>query len=171
MKRIHSNQKNNAIQVVAIKNPVRKIYQVSIAILLLLLLSAVVLSCSGKKKDVAESVTQPTVETSQTANEAIISAQNYEIVPNEKVCMVNDRFMGVSQIPIDVNGTTYYGCCENCVEKLQKNLDDVRFGSNPLNDTKVDKASAIIVQDKSSGSVFYFASIVDAQSFINKNKG
>ena len=84
--------------------------------------------------------------------------------------MVNDRFMGVSQIPIDVNGTTYYGCCENCVEKLQKNIDDVRLGNNPLNKTKVDKASAVIVQDKSNGSVFYFASKEDAQDFVSKNK-
>ncbi|APU69760.1 hypothetical protein C723_1753 [Christiangramia flava JLT2011] len=78
--------------------------------------------------------------------------------------------MGVTQIPIEANGTTYYGCCENCVEKLQKNLGDVRFGVNPLNDSKVDKASAIIVQDKNSGSVFYFISKEDAQTFINKNK-
>ncbi|HDZ05772.1 hypothetical protein LCGC14_0280950 [marine sediment metagenome] len=171
MKQIQSNKKNNAIQVIAIKSPVGKIYKLSISLLILLLLSVVLLSCSDKKKEVAESATQPTVETSQTANKVIASAQNYEIVPNEKVCMVNDRFMGVSQIPIEANGTTYYSCCENCVEKLQKNLDDVRFGSNPLNDTKVDKASAIIVQDKSSGSVFYFAFQEDAQSFINKNKG
>ena len=171
MKRIHSKQKNSTTQVVNIKNPMGKIYQLSISVLILLLLSVVLLSCSGKKKDVAESVSQPTVETSQTANAVITSAQNYEIVPNEKVCMVNDRFMGVSQIPIDVNGIIYYGCCENCVEKLQKNLDDVRFGSNPLNDTKVDKASAIIVQDKDSGSVFYFDSQENAQLFINKNKG
>lgn len=170
MKQIPSNQKNNKAQVVATINPMDKIYQLSISIVMLLLLSLLLLSCSNKKKDVAESVTQSTVETSQTANEPIASTQNYEIVPNEKVCMVNDRFMGVPQIAIEANGTTYYGCCENCIEKLQKNLDDVRFGSNPLFETKVDKASAIIVQDKSSGSVFYFASKEDAQVFIDKNK-
>ena len=171
MKQTQSYQKNNATQVVAIKNPINKIYQLSVSVLTLLLLSLLLLSCSGKKKQVAENTSQPNIEESLKVDETMASAQNYEIVPNEKVCMVNDRFMGVDQIPIDVNGIMYYGCCENCVEKLQKNLEDVRFGSNPLNDTKVDKASAIIVQDKSSGSVFYFASIVDAQSFINKNKG
>ena len=84
--------------------------------------------------------------------------------------MVNDRFMGVKQIPIDVDGTTYYGCCQGCVEKLQENIDDVRFGSNPLIDTKVDKASTIIVHDKSTGGVFYFETNKDAQAFINESK-
>lgn len=77
--------------------------------------------------------------------------------------------MGVKQIPIDVNGTSYFGCCQGCVEKIQKNIDDVRFGSNPLNNRKVDKASAIIVQDKNTGSVFYFDSKEDAKKFVRQN--
>ena len=168
MKQIHTNQKNNKAQVIAIINSMDKIYQLSISIVMLLFISVVLLSCSDKKKDVVENVTQPTIEASKLTNETTASAQNYEIVPNDKVCMVNDRFMGVPQIAIEANGTTYYGCCENCVEKLQKNLDDVRFGTNPLNETKVDKASAIIVQDKSNGSVYYFTSKEEANIFINK---
>jgi len=168
MKPIPLHQINSNVQVVTIRNPMGRL---SIGVLILLLSSILFLSCSNKKKKVAESVTQPTVETSLTVNEGVASSENYEIVPNDKVCMVNDRFMGVAQIPIEANGTTYYGCCENCVEKLQKNLDDVRFGSNPLSDKKVDKASAIIVQDKNSGSVFYFSSKEDAKTFINENKG
>ena len=170
MKQIPLNQTKSNAQVDTIKSPVGKIYHLSIFVLMFSLLSLLLLSCSGKKKEVIENATQSTVEKSQTAKETTASVQNYEIVPNEKVCMVNDRFMGVPQIPIEANGTTYYGCCENCVEKLQKNLDDVRFGNNPLNDTKVDKALAVIVQDKSSGNVYYFTSQKDAQTFISKNK-
>lgn len=170
MKQIPLNQKNSNAQVVANKDPMDKMYRLYISVVMLLLLSILLLSCADKKKEVAESTSQATIETSKTTDEAIASAQNYEIVPNEKVCMVNDRFMGVPQMAIEANGTTYYGCCESCVEKLQKNLDDVRFGSNPFNETKVDKASAVIVQDKNNGSVFYFASKEDAQAFINKNK-
>lgn len=163
MNYIQSNQKNNINQVVTAKKPVLKIYQLSISVLLLLLIS-----CSDKEKEVAQNSSQANVKESSMANDAMTSTQAYEVVPNEKVCMVNDRFMGVPQIAIDVNGNTYYGCCENCVEKLQKNLEGVRFGSNPLTDLKVDKFSAVIVQDKSSGSVFYFASKKEANTFIKQ---
>lgn len=169
MKQIQSNQKNNASQVVAITNPINKIYQLSASILMVLLISLLLLSCSDKNKKVTQSATQANVVEQSKTSELATSTQNYEIVPNKKVCMVNDRFMGVDQIPIEVSGIMYYGCCENCVEKLQKNLEDVRFGSNPLNNKKVDKASAIIVQDKSSGGVFYFDTKEDAKKFIQQN--
>ncbi len=165
---MHSNQNDSDTQAAIIKVPMRKIYQLSISAFVLLLLSVLILSCSNKKKGIDESTSLNAIKTSELTNEATASIQNYEIVPNEKVCMVNDRFMGVPQIAIDVNGVTYYGCCDNCVEKLQKNLDDVRFGTNPLNKIKVDKALAIIVQDKSKGSVYYFSSKEEANTFINK---
>ena len=114
MKPIPLHQINSNFQVVTIRNPMGRL---SIGVLILLLSSILFLSCSNKKKKVAESVTQPTVETSLTVNEGVASSENYEIVPNDKVCMVNDRFMGVAQIPIEANGTTYYGCCE-ITEKL-----------------------------------------------------
>ena len=68
------------------------------------------LSCSDKKKEVADSRSQANAEASIKINEGVASAQNHEIVPNKKICMVDDRFIGVFQIPIDVNGITYYGC-------------------------------------------------------------
>ncbi|MGZ0014678.1 hypothetical protein [Yeosuana sp. AK3] len=172
MKQRHLKQQNQKSIVLAVENPIGKILKLSISILVLLVASLIFISCSAEKKQKAETETLTVSKTKPIQmNSAVASQVTYEIVPNEKVCMVNDRFMGVKQIPIDVDGTTYFGCCEGCVEKLQKNIDDVRFGSNPLNDKKVDKASAVIVQDKDSGSVFYFASKEDAQTYINKNKG
>ena len=72
-------------------------------------------------------------ETAMPVNTEIASATNEQpkvgdIVPNEKVCMVNDRFMGVKQIPIDVDGTTYFGCCEGCVEKF--NAENYQLWAN-----------------------------------------
>ena len=172
MKRRHFKQQNQKPIAVIVGNPSRRIYKLLISIVFLILASIILLSCSNEKKEKAETATLTVTKTKPIKTNSTVASQvTYEIVPNEKVCMVNDRFMGVKQIPIDVDGTTYFGCCEGCVEKLQKNIDDVRFGSNPLNDKKVDKASAVIVQDKDSGSVFYFASKEDAQTYINKNKG
>jgi len=166
MKRIQSNLKNNATQVVVVKNPIGKIYQLSVSIFMILLMSLFLLSCSNKKKEVVESASQGNIEASIKTNKTMASAKNYKIVPNEKVCMVNYRFMGIDQIPNDINGITYYGCCENFAEKLQKNLEDVCFGNNLLNDRKVDKALAVIVQDKRSGSGFDFPPKEDTNTLI-----
>ncbi|MEZ4848205.1 MAG: hypothetical protein R3B93_06225 [Bacteroidia bacterium] len=94
--------------------------------------------------------------------------KGYEVVPAEKVCMVNDRFMGVTQIPVLADGTTYYGCCENCVKKLQGNIGGVRYAKDPVSGEKVDKAHAVILQNKEDGYVHYFSSQATAQKFMNQ---
>ena len=166
MKNTYQNQNSNRSQVISVKTS-NTAYRLLISLLTLSLLSLLFFSCSNKKKETVESSTaKVSTEASPNTQDALASIKKFEIVPNEKVCMVNDMFMGIDQILVEVNGLNYYGCCEGCVEKLQENIDDVRFGSNPLTDTKVDKALAVIVQDKNNGSVFYFASIEEAKKFI-----
>lgn len=70
--------------------------------------------------------------------------------------MVNDQFMGRPQIPVEVEGRTYFGCCAMCKERLNKE-PAVRTARDPVSGEEVDKAKAIIVQD-ASGKVLYFAS-------------
>lgn len=70
--------------------------------------------------------------------------------------MVNDMFMGRAQIPVQVDGRTYFGCCPDCKKKLE-NQPATRTANDPVTGEHVDKAKALIVQD-SSGKVFYFAS-------------
>ena len=95
------------------------------------------------------------------------SANNkYEIVEHEKVCMVNDRFMGVKQIPIEADGITYYGCCQNCVKKIQENQENVRYSKDPLSGEQVDKATAVILKNNEDGSVKYFSSKKSAEEFM-----
>lgn len=70
------------------------------------------------------------------------------------VCMVNDQFMGRAQIPVVVNGNTYYGCCPACKERLTKEVS-IRTSVDPVSKKPVDKALASIGQTE-SGSVLYF---------------
>jgi YHS domain-containing protein len=70
------------------------------------------------------------------------------------VCMVNNQFMGKPQIPIKVDGRTYYGCCEMCKERLGSDPSS-RVSTDPVTGTIVDKASAIIGKT-SDGSIVYF---------------
>ena len=126
-------------------------------------------SClSGTKKEASNSVkSEEIVQVPKSAQEKT-SNYKYEIVSNEKVCMVNDRYMVVKQLPVEVDGIIYYGCCENCVAKIQNNIGDVRYGKDPITGDKVDKANAIIVQNKKNGVVFYFKTKDIANTFIKK---
>ena len=73
-----------------------------------------------------------------------------------QVCMVNDQFMGKPQIPVQVEGRTYFGCCAMCKEKLEKQ-PAARTAKDPVTGEPVDKAKAVIVKD-GDGKVLYFAS-------------
>lgn len=79
-----------------------------------------------------------------------------EEVPSNLVCMVNNNFMGIDQIKVDVEGKTYYGCCADCEVKLKKD-ENQRFAIDPVTNEKVDKATAIIGKLKNN-KVLYFSS-------------
>lgn len=70
--------------------------------------------------------------------------------------MVNDQFMGRPQIPVEVDGRTYFGCCAMCKDKLV-NQPAIRTAKDPVSGEDVDKAKAVIIQD-AAGKVLYFAS-------------
>jgi hypothetical protein len=72
------------------------------------------------------------------------------------VCMVNDQFMGRSQIPVEVNGSTYFGCCPACKERLTKE-PGTRTALDPGTRRPIDKAQAVIAQTE-SGAARYFES-------------
>ena len=77
-------------------------------------------------------------------------------VDSKTVCMVNEMAMGKDQIPVEVDGKTYYGCCAMCKESLVKNADK-RVSTDPVTGKQVDKATAVIAAQE-DGHVFYFES-------------
>lgn len=90
------------------------------------------------------------------------------IVNKEEVCMVNNSYMGKAQIPVDVNGKTYYGCCAGCVSTLQHN-ESVRYAIDPISNNKVDKSDAFIIKNPSKpAEVLYFETRENALSYLVK---
>jgi YHS domain-containing protein len=77
-------------------------------------------------------------------------------VESKTVCMVNEQAMGKDQIPVVVEGKTYYGCCEMCKEALATNAEK-RTAVDPITGNKIDKATAVIARQE-DGHVFYFES-------------
>jgi YHS domain-containing protein len=77
-------------------------------------------------------------------------------VEAKKVCMVNDALFQKDQIPVEVEGKTYYGCCQMCKAKLAEDAA-VRSAVDPVTGAKVDKATAV-PGALADGSVLYFES-------------
>jgi len=77
-------------------------------------------------------------------------------VEAKKVCMVNNQLFEKDQIPVSVEGKTYYGCCEMCKERLAKERA-ARTALDPVTGKEVDKAIAVIAAQP-DGKVLYFES-------------
>jgi len=90
-------------------------------------------------------------------------------LPVNQVCMVNDAFMRKEQIPVLVNGKTYFGCCEMCKGQLQNN-PAVRSSKDPFSGEEVDKTEAFIVlKNQGKDEVLYFKSKSNAEKYFAKN--
>ncbi|MEQ8472640.1 hypothetical protein RT717_01365 [Imperialibacter roseus] len=95
---------------------------------------------------------------------SIDPAEVHQPVDPSLVCMVNDAYMGKPQIPVPVNGKTYYGCCQGCVDKLN-NLESARIAIDPFSGNPVDKSEAFIVVTNTQGAVTYFESEANYNAF------
>lgn len=82
------------------------------------------------------------------------------------ICMVTNRFMGSEQLPVEVNGKTYYGCCGGCVGKIVNNKS-IRTGKDPISGAEVDKATAVIGVEK-GGAILYFESEETFKEYSDK---
>jgi YHS domain-containing protein len=118
--------------------------------------------------------------TKENKNQNVINSKekvaplNSSITKNTKlkpslVCFVNNKYMGIDQIPVLVEGKTYYGCCQDCVGKL-KNIRSTRFANDPLTGKKVDKALAYITMAPAGNQdVLYFESEQNYLNYIKNN--
>lgn len=77
-------------------------------------------------------------------------------VDSKYVCMITDQEFAREQIPVELEGKTYYGCCEMCKAKI-KNKPESRSATDPVSGKSVDKAEAVIGAAP-NGKVYYFES-------------
>jgi YHS domain-containing protein len=81
-------------------------------------------------------------------------AESLQQVEAKRVCMVNDNLFPKDQIPVQVSGKTYFGCCEMCKERLTLDAN-LRQAVDPVSKKSVDKATAVIGA-RPDGRVLYF---------------
>lgn len=90
--------------------------------------------------------------------------ETWKIVPNKNVCMVTDQHFPKTQIPVQQDGKTYYGCCENCKATLASD-PKVRSAIDPESKQSVDKATATIAANE-DGSVLYFKNKANFEKYV-----
>lgn len=82
------------------------------------------------------------------------NAGSLQEVEPQMVCMVNNTVFPSPQIPVEVKGKTYFGCCAMCKERLENDAA-LRHATDPVSGALVDKASAVIGAS-ADGRVQYF---------------
>jgi YHS domain-containing protein len=97
---------------------------------------------------------------------SLAGAEPIERVEAKRVCMVNNTFFPKDQIPVQVDGKTYFGCCEMCKGRLATDAA-ARSATDPISGKSVDKATAVIGATP-DGKVFYFESDTTFSQFKNR---
>lgn len=84
-------------------------------------------------------------------------------VDSKYVCMITNKHFASEQMPVSVEGRTYYACCAMCKNQLR---DDptTRTAVDPVSGNKVDKATAVVGVDK-AGNVYFFESTKNLNEF------
>jgi len=122
-------------------------------------------SCTSENQKENNRVQNSSTIPSKVIHEIMLGVKQ---VSNSQVCMVNNKYMDKDQIPVPINGKTYYGCCPGCVANLKEDTT-YRFATDPETGERVDKASAvIIVKPGSKDAVLYFKSESNAKKYIQK---
>lgn len=91
---------------------------------------------------------------------------NWKVVPNETVCMVTEAHFTRPQIPVKVDGKTYYGCCANCKKTLTEDKKS-RTAQDAFTGESVDKAKAVIAAND-LGEVRYFLNKKNFENYLRK---
>ena len=90
-----------------------------------------------------------------------------QVVDAKYVCMINNQRFNKVQIPVEVEGRTYYGCCDMCKEKLGGDPKS-RVAVDPVSGKEVDKSKAVIGVD-ADGAAYYFESADNLKRFKAKS--
>jgi YHS domain-containing protein len=124
----------------------------------LLITAAALVAVSGCAKQepagAHPSASTPPPSAPSSAAPARTAAGLTRVTDASYTCMVNNMFMGKPQIPVQVEGKTYYGCCEMCKDRLANN-PAARTAVDPVSKRPVDKSLAVIAR-ADSGELVYF---------------
>jgi YHS domain-containing protein len=79
------------------------------------------------------------------------------------VCMITKKHFTSEQMAVNVEGRTYYACCDMCKTELRDEPSS-RTDIDPVSGNKVDKASAVVGVDN-AGNVYFFENVENLTQF------
>ena len=120
-----------------------------VAVFLLGLLVFLDVHSSSAQSQQASSMQNPQMPASDALPEGRLTR-----IDARMVCMVRNHAFEEPQLPINVKGKTYYGCCDMCKGMLAKDRKR-RVAIDPVSRKRVDKAMAVIGVGANRG-VLYF---------------
>lgn len=120
----------------------------------LVVVAGLAMACGDRGGEPSRPPTPPPAEAS---NGLVI------VEDTSQVCMINNQYMGRVQIPVEVEGRTYWGCCPACKDRLLTDASS-RTAKDPVTGEVVDKAHAVIAKD-ARNAVLYFASAQNVRKF------
>ena len=125
------------------------------------LISILTISCNSQSTDNSEKkhnteTNTPTIEPAE------------QIKPTD-ICMFYNVILDApSEFPVEVDGKTYYGCCDYSSSQLRTD-STTRFAIDPFSDEKVDKVGALIFPDPNiDNGVLYFKTKDNYLQYIKK---
>lgn len=84
-------------------------------------------------------------------------------VDSKYVCMITKKHFQTKQMQVNVEGRSYYACCDTCKTKLLEDPSS-REDVDPVSGKKVDKATAVVGVDK-AGNVYFFENVQNLERF------
>jgi YHS domain-containing protein len=85
-----------------------------------------------------------------------------------RICMMQDSLQPKPGLAHEYGGKTYWLCCQMCVQAFEGDPEKYAFAKDPVNGSKVDKATAPVYAV--GGRAFYFSSEDTLKAFA-KNPG
>jgi YHS domain-containing protein len=132
-----------------------------------LLISGLMLATASLQPAHAEDAAVPAAHTEHAGHEATQNTPEAAwLKPAEAkyVCMMNNAVFDKEQMAVEVEGKTYYGCCEMCKDRLLNDAS-ARQAVDPVSGNTVDKAMAVIGEHQ--GMVYYFENEENFQKFAS----
>jgi YHS domain-containing protein len=84
-------------------------------------------------------------------------------VDSKFVCFITKKHFSSPQTAVNVDGKTYYSCCQMCTDKLKSDPAS-RMATDPVSGKQVDMAKAVVGIDK-DGNAFFFENAANLKAY------